>query len=1762
MDAASPPTRRNTLSTTTSLTADTPTCRICRSEGTQEEPLFYPCKCSGSIKFVHQECLMEWLSHSHKKHCELCKTPFRFTKLYDANMPQTLPWGVFVKRAAWHVVLGLVRGLRTALVGCVWLGVVPWLIRWVWRWFFWMADAAWAREAFTQMMLRSTTPAPGSDLASLSNSERIANTIHQYFPSMSSDVTSLLFGSAVVPANVSNTTASFTWPQADPSILSSWTYLASLTPHSRLNRLILDVFEGQLITCIIITGFILVFLIREWVVQQQPLVNLDNAQRDLREATERIQADTERLRRQTELLEQARARLAELQAETEALGAGVDLSGLKYLGWDTLEMLIDEATNRLRDGGEEGHAQFLSLAITVMTQIRVAASAGDGVDTLSEKVSQKLASLAAEERAEWEAVVISELKKAQREQATSGSTGEQQLDTGKERAGGVEDAGWISRLAKTATAAQKAEEEESWEEIDGVVTQNGQIDIGATPAGATDTRTGLVRRPPMPDRHISSRATQIQRIIAEADEALSSRNENSSASREDAASSNSTHRTVSVPTANGTRLQPLSQSRADALPASAPSTQPVWDHRQTPIPITNAGPDAKINIRWSGTSRPPLGLKIQEKMLDVDEKLLELKDEVAKETDQVPTPASSPNAHPVETESNAASDNPFHPDGPDPEPRDNQSIGNALASVFREEFGLEDAVDPNVPHRMEFDAAEGPTTPQEPQDPTLESPTHLAARPARHQHTYWERLTDWFWGDIQTPAVVEPVLAAEEERIANDGPHTAQVAPFTPTQDDQHAPEPAAAELAPDQQPDPQPAPQNDPEVLAAAQQAGIDPEAAEDAEDLEGIFELIGLQGPLIGLFQTSAFCLLLVACTILGAVILPYLGGKVVLSMTGSPVYFFLQLPLRAASLFVDMLIDTTLIIASAAVVTIAFATDFALSALHAWTPSFEGILLPEKIIAYCTATMDSSASRLQSLFPTTEAADGWAMGWAFLRWSVYAHSSLRTMQDEVNAVLQFVGGVITRIVETVSSDSVLAVCHDVLTKMMDVPAISASIHTTWELCQDSARPLMDVFAGIMQGTLTFSISDVALDPSLVYWNSTDRALAILTGYGALAALAAVYVAADTPITKSESGRKTEKIIRDTLRQAGGVLKVILIISIEMLVFPLYCGLLLDVAFLPLFKNADVAGRWAFAVRKPSTFCFVHWFVGTCYMFHFALFVGMCRKILRKGVLWFIRDPDDPTFHPVRDVLERNVMTQLRKIAFSALVYGALVICCLGGVIWSIGQVFDEIFPITWYTTEPILEFPVDMLLYNFLTPIVIRLFKPSDTVNSMYAWWLRRCARALRLSHFLFDDRRKDEEGRFVHKSWRSFFLMRRPEGLLPADESGHVSFQKNGMYTLTPSSDSFRPPNKAGEAFVHIDDCDACIVDKDGKKNDHFAKIYIPPLFRIRIGLFMVCLWLFSAFTGLCSTLLPLVLGRHLLARFLPEGMRVSDIYAYALGAYIVGGVMFVVLKGHSATTYLKDKVAIVDAKAWVEPLRRFAIKALKCTYVYGFLGIMLPTIFALFLQLYVVLPLHTWSTSAALGPASNATEPWRVNITSTASSNVTDPSVEGSHGSLAEHSFHLFSDYTLGLLYVRVFSRMIIEAPASRAAEAFRRVVRNGYLNPDIRLATRFFVLPATIVATLVLLLPPLMAKAALLSLRAFAASAVLDEGAEMKFYRYSYPFAASIVAATVGAAELHHVTSRWRQKIKDEVYLVGERLHNFGEIRPPLGSKTVVRKER
>ncbi|CAG4937263.1 unnamed protein product [Colias eurytheme] len=51
-------------------------CRICHCESEIHNPLLAPCYCSGSLKYVHQSCLQQWLTASETRSCELCKFNF------------------------------------------------------------------------------------------------------------------------------------------------------------------------------------------------------------------------------------------------------------------------------------------------------------------------------------------------------------------------------------------------------------------------------------------------------------------------------------------------------------------------------------------------------------------------------------------------------------------------------------------------------------------------------------------------------------------------------------------------------------------------------------------------------------------------------------------------------------------------------------------------------------------------------------------------------------------------------------------------------------------------------------------------------------------------------------------------------------------------------------------------------------------------------------------------------------------------------------------------------------------------------------------------------------------------------------------------------------------------------------------------------------------------------------------------------------------------------------------------------------------------------------------------------------------------------------------------------------------------------------------------------------------------------------------------------------------------------------------------------
>lgn len=567
------------------------------------------------------------------------------------------------------------------------------------------------------------------------------------------------------------------------------------------------------------------------------------------------------------------------------------------------------------------------------------------------------------------------------------------------------------------------------------------------------------------------------------------------------------------------------------------------------------------------------------------------------------------------------------------------------------------------------------------------------------------------------------------------------------------------------------------------------------------------------------------------------------------------------------------------------------------------------------------------------------------------------------------------------------------------------------------------------------------------------------------------------------------------------------------------------------------------------------------------------------------FIRDPDDPEFHPVRDVLERNVTTQLRKILFSAFVYGALVIVCLGGVVWSLSTL-SNVLPIHYSSNEPILEFPIDLLFYNFAMPLAVKFFRPSDGLHIMYTWWLRKCARFLRLSWFLFGERRIDEEGQMVLRPdsphwklpwWRRFFLelnkknevvpktwndlfeggKAKPTATISSNkmrafvvEKRHLvrsgQLIKDGSFVRTPSSDQVKIP-KGRRVFLPVNE-HGQRINEDGTVNETFADpaeeeaytkdsyqlAYIPPNFRYRMFAFILLIWIFAAVTGVGFTILPLVFGRKVFQAIIPTHVRTNDIYAFSIGVYILGSATYLAFHARSIAkttkTWCRATMAAACESSAPMNVAGGMWRAAKVVYTYFMLLVVFPLLAATLVELYFIIPIHTYINPPT--PHAAAADAAALPI---------------------RHTAHVVQSWTLGLLYVKLAARALTGLqPASRAAQAVRAVFRRGWTRPDAAVLTRAFVIPGLLVASFAICAPVYVT--GIMERRGTLGTPPPPPHELIFIYRLSYPAAAINTLAALVSWSIFGVVSSWKTRIRDEAYLIGERLHNFGVTTAGAGS--------
>lgn len=674
------------------------------------------------------------------------------------------------------------------------------------------------------------------------------------------------------------------------------------------------------------------------------------------------------------------------------------------------------------------------------------------------------------------------------------------------------------------------------------------------------------------------------------------------------------------------------------------------------------------------------------------------------------------------------------------------------------------------------------------------------------------------------------------------------------------------------------------------------------------------------------------------------------------------------------------------------------------------------------------------------------------------------------------------------------------------------------------------------------------------------------LVTGYAYIMVLVAIYLKSNYRFGRSRSGKEIEKAVLSVIMQLQAILKVICIIGIELVIFPIFCGTLLHLSVLPLMESATIVDRVKFTIEMPVTSTLIHWTIGTAYMFVFALFVSLCRKIMRPGVLYFVRDPNDPNFHPIKDVLERPLLSQLGKIGISGIIYSILITVCLGGVLF----VFRYVFHVSFLPLKFSMDFPeiAYLDLMQVTGPFAIMIFRCYRMLSSLsllrtvWAWWFEWACSILRLSSFILNRPYSDEQGSIYYTNIWARITMVSPDYTKPVSledamkgDPGKAYFVKDGGYVRAPDVDSLST-NSSMKLFIPVDKHD---VRQDGKEDSDDATdelkqydiVYRPPHFRMRIAVFLLFIWAFGILVTTTLALLPLYSGRAAAVVIFgfENSAKLSSWIIMYLGIPVATLTLYAVDKWRDLTSMVSDgwkelnrhEPPQADDGEQVEGDNE-DIQQAPSNGVWKFLFFVVYSL--------IIMPILVGSTLVAYRYKPGWSElPMPADVIIDGEPNVFDQlyatfrlAAAGDVGLISDKSVIHAWFIGLGIVfYGREF--VLFFFSNSQIAQKYKAMIQNGFLRYDYSIFKEYFVFPFTRDLVMFRLLPILLrwtVNAVLVNYRGLQMTKERSMTIEALCYT-----AVKLVIVLAGVTRVwFKMFTKFLRSARDEEYLVGERLEN------------------
>lgn len=376
--------------------------------------------------------------------------------------------------------------------------------------------------------------------------------------------------------------------------------------------------------------------------------------------------------------------------------------------------------------------------------------------------------------------------------------------------------------------------------------------------------------------------------------------------------------------------------------------------------------------------------------------------------------------------------------------------------------------------------------------------------------------------------------------------------------------------------------------------------------------------------------------------------------------------------------------------------------------------------------------------------------------------------------------------------------------------------------------------------------------------------------------------------------------------------VVKVSLLVVVEIGVFPLICGWWLDICSLEMF-DATLKDRELSFQSAPGTTMFLHWLVGMVYVFYFASFILLLREVLRPGVLWFLRNLNDPDFNPVQEMIHLPIYRHLRRFILSVIVFGSIVLLMLWLPIRIIKSLLPHFLPynVMLYSDAPVSELSLELLLLQVVLPALLEQGHTRQWLKGLVRAWTVTAGYLLDLHSYLLGDQEESENSanQQVNNNQPA-----RNNNAVPAGEGLHAAHQ--------------------------------AILQQGGPVG--FQPYRRPLNFPLRIFLLIVFMCITLLIASLICLTLPVFAGRWLMS-FWTGTAKIHELYTAACGLYVC---------------WLTIR-AVTVLVAWMPQGRRvifqkvkeWSLMIMKTLIVAVLLAGVVPLLLGLLFELVIVAPLR-------------------------------------------------------------------------------------------------------------------------------------------------------------------------------------------------------------